>query len=784
MFLRIITSLQYLLFFITISQAQSIELTGEVTDSETGESLPGVNVFAPSLEKGTVTDVDGVYVLRFTESGVYTIEFSFVGYMKKTAEVDLNNNLQLNVELQPDNINLDEVVVSDQRSDQNVEGTEMSSVTLDIETIKNIPAFLGEVDVLRTIQLLPGVQSAGDGNTGFFVRGGNSDQNLVILDDAVVYNASHLFNFFSVFNPDAINDLKLYKGGISPEYGGRLSSVLDINMKTGDKNKYKVNGGIGLISSRLTAEGPIQRGKSSFLLSGRRTYADLFLQLSGDEDQRNTQLYFYDLNWKANYVLNDKNRLFFSGYYGKDVTKLADLFGFDWGNTTASFRWNHIFNDNFFSNVSLLYSNYQYNITGDLGPASFRWSSFLHKLNLKLDYNYMFSNENVLKFGLQSAYHTLDPGRITAKIENAANTDINLSTDNALEHGAYVNFEQQLFDGRLGLNYGIRASAFQITGPGKQYVYDQSIPDDWQVIDTLDLERGNIYDQFWNLEPRASIRFRLNDVSSVKASYNRMVQYLQQAQSAQSVAPYDVWFSVSNNIPPQTADQLAVGYFRNFMDNSIESSIEFYYKNFHNISDVTDNADILGNELLEGQLRTGKGWAYGAEFLVKKQSGRFSGFLGYTWAVAERKIDEINEGAVYFSPNDRRHDLSLSGSYDLSKKWNMGLNFVYATGRAFTLPIGKMNYQNSFAPIYDERNANRMPDYHRLDISFTYTPDTKNLWNLNYTSSWNFSIFNVYGRANPISISFAEDDENPNIPRSSFFYIPGPIPAVTWNFNF
>ena len=762
---------------------QRFTLRGSVRDASSGEYLTGVNIFIPEIDGGTVTDFDGRYSIRLRD-GEYTLIFSFIGYERFERKIVMDSDKTLDVSLQNGGLRLSEVVVSAERSGRNIERAEMSTVTLDIESIRNLPAFLGEVDVLRTIQLLPGVQSAGDGNTGFFVRGGNADQNLVLLDDAVVFNASHLFNFFSVFNPDAVQDVKLYKGGILPEYGGRLSSVLDVRMKQGSMNQYNLSGGLGLISSRLTVDGPIQYGRSAFLFSGRRTYADLFLRLSSDEAQRESQLFFYDLNGKMNYVLNDQNRLFFSGYYGRDVTAFGDLFSFDWGNATSSMRWNRIYNNRMFSDFSILYSNYQFNIAGDVGPASFRWQSYLHNVNLKADFNYIFNDNNTFTFGLQTIYHNLDPGNIVARIEGAASAEFNLSATNALEHGIYFNNEQSLFNDRLLLVYGLRNSVFQILGPGSQYLFDKTDPLMWEVTDTLQLERGSFYDEFINWEPRLSFRFKINDNSSIKGSYNRMVQYIQQAQSAQSVAPYDVWYSASNNIPPQIADQVALGYFRNFLDNRVETSVEVYYKDLQNVSDVIDNGDILGNELLEGQLRIGRGWAYGAEFLLQKQTGRLSGFLGYTWAVSKRQIDEINEGVAYFAPNDRRHDMSMSGSYDINKTWNVGMSFVYATGTAITLPVGKMFYQGAFAPIYSDRNSGRLPDYHRLDLSVTFTPNIRDRDRRRFESSWNFSLFNVYGRVNPISVSFAENSDRPGVPNSSFFYIPGPIPAITWNFNF
>ncbi|MFO7923100.1 MAG: TonB-dependent receptor [Bacteroidales bacterium] len=770
------------LFLQQNSFAQGYNVNGIVTDAETGETLVGATVFVPEIQYGVVSGPDGTYNLSLPE-GEYRIVFSFVGYDNFEKVVGPDKDVRLDVELISSNVSLAEVVISARAANSNVERAEMSTIAVSMETMQNIPAFLGEVDVLRSVQLLPGVQSAGDGNTGFFVRGGNADQNLVLFDDATVFNASHLFNFFSVFNPDAVADLKLYKGGIPPSYGGRLSSVLDIGMKSGSLDQYMVNGGVGLISSRLSVEGPIQGGRSSFLLAGRRTYADLFLKLSPDENQRDTRLYFYDLNAKMNYVVNEKNRIFFSGYYGSDITAFSDLFGFDWGNATGSVRWNRIFSDRFSGSLSLLYSNYRFNITGDVGPASFRWQSEIDNLTSKADFTYLPNDNNIFSFGLQSIYHMLDPGLISALIEGASRTTINLSEGNALEHGIYFNNEQRLFDNMLVLVYGLRGSAFQVIGPGQQYDFDKTRSQNWEVADSIDLERGKIYDTFYGLEPRLSLRVNLGASSSLKASYNRMIQYIQQAQSAQSVAPYDVWYMSSNNIPPQVADQVVIGYFRNFLSDKVEFSAEFYYKQLTNISDVIDNGDILGNEFLESQLRIGNGWSYGAEMLVRKDEGRFTGFAGYTWARTRRKIDGINDGEPYYAPGDRRHDMSLSGGYAISPAVSVSLNFIYSTGRAFTLPVGKMSYQGAFAPIYSERNSNRLPDYHRLDLSVTYTPGGE-AGKKRFGSSWNFSVFNVYGRVNPISVSFAEDSDRPGIPRSSFFYIPGPIPAVTWNFNF
>lgn len=773
----------FALVFVQINiYAQGYSLSGRVTDIRSGESLAGANVFVPDIQYGVVADPHGYYSISLLR-GEFRIVFSFVGYESFEVTKMIDGELTLDVGLDAGKLALEEVVVTARTASYNVQRAEMSTIEVSIETIRNMPAFLGEVDLLRTVQLLPGVQSAGDGNTGFFVRGGNADQNLVLFDEAVVYNASHLFNFFSVFNPDAVDDLKLYKGGIPPIYGGRLSSVLDISMKEGNMDELEVNGGIGLISSRVSLEGPVQQGRSSFLVSGRRTYADMFLKLSSDENQRETRLYFYDLNAKISYVLNDRNRLFVSGYFGRDVTAFRDLFGFDWGNATGSLRWNRIFSDRLFGNFSLVYSNYQFNITGDIGPASFRWQSFINNINLKTGFTWLIGDDNILSFGLQSAYHNLDPGIISASIEGASSSVSELSAGNALEHGFYFNNEQSLWDGRLALVYGLRTSVFQVIGPGKHYVFDRTHPANWVVADTLFLERGRVYESFTGWEPRVSLRLDIGRNSSVKAGYNRMIQYIQQAQSAQSVAPYDVWYMSSNNIPPQKADQVALGYFRNFFSDGVEASVELYYKDFKAVSDVIDNGDILGNEFIEGQFRLGDGWSYGAEVLIRKNIGRLNGFVGYTWARTRRRIEGINDGKPYYAPNDRRHDLSLSGSYSVSNSLAVSLNFIYATGRAFTLPVGKMYYQGAFAPIYAERNSSRLPDYHRMDLSVTYKPQREGR-NRRFDSSWNFSLFNVYGSVNPISVSFAENSDRSGIPVSSFFYIPGPIPAVTWNFNF
>ncbi len=767
------------IFLTNETSAQKHTLRGTIRERTTGEPIPGVNILIADKQAGTVSDSLGAYKLKLKE-GKYTLTFSFLGYAPKRKTILMNGDKMLDIQLSYAGIMLNETVVREKKVIRHVESTETNAILLEIESVRNMPSFLGEVDVLRAVQMMPGIQSAGDGNTGFSVRGGNADQNLVLLDDAVIFNASHLFNVFSVFNSDAIKDLKLYKGGIEPSYGGRLSSVVDIKMKEGDLRNYQMNGGVGLISSRLTVEGPLQYGQSAFLLSGRRTYADLFLKLSSDENQRNTRLYFYDLNLKMNYLINEKNRIYISGYLGRDITVMSNLFGLDWGNTVASIRWNRFFNDNFYANFSFVVSKYQFNISGDVGRTSFLWNSLLSNINIKSDFNLKLNDKSNLTFGWQSIYHNLQPGNITAKIQGAINASINLTDQNGLEHGLYANNKQHFINDKLIVNYGLRASFFQTMGPGNQYIYDKTDPMKWQIEDSISLGKGHFYDIFFALEPRLSFRYLISQRQSIKGSYNRMTQYIQQAQSAQSVAPYDVWYTASNNIPPQQSDQYSLGYFQSFFSHQVETSLELFYKDMKNICDIIDNGNLIGNEYLEREIRTGRGWAYGLEVLIQKQKGSLQGFIGYTWALAQRQTDGINQGLVYYAPNDRRHDLSLSGNYTISPKWIVGINFVYATGSAFTMPIGKMFYQSSFAPIYADRNSSRLPHYHRMDLSLTFNPELENREERRFTSSWNFSLFNVYGRTNPISVSFAQKEGKPH---SSFFYIPGPVPSITWNFN-
>ena len=574
-------------------------ISGNVRDAKTGEDLIGATVFIESIGRGTMTNLYGFYSFTL-EPGTYDVKFGYIGFNYEYKTVVLDGDVKLDIELTPSNIELEEATVEAKKPElQNVESVEMSKVTMQMESIKKIPAFLGEVDVIKAIQLLPGVQTVGEGGSGFYVRGGAVDQNLILLDESPVYNASHLLGFFSVFNSDAIKDLQLYKGGIPARYGGRLSSVLDIRMKDGNKKEFGGTGGIGTISSRLTLEGPIVKDKGSFLVSGRRTYADAFLRLSSDEGLRNTKLYFYDLNLKANYVLGDNDRIYLSGYFGRDVTGFSDLFRIEWGNTTGTLRWNHIFNNKLFSNVTLAYSDFDYLLASSQDDLGFRWDSSIRDLTLKSDYNYFLNPSNQIRFGVSVTRHEMDHWHIRATSDDGLLNELRQPVNTHLESGVYISNEQNFTDQFTAI-YGLRLSMFNNVG-GTYYNFD----DAFNTIDSTVYSNGDIHNTYIGLEPRLGLNYQINESSSVKASYNRMYQYLHLASNSTASSPLDIWFASSPNVKPQRADQWAIGYFRNFRDNSIEASAEIYYKDMNNSIDFKDNAQLLLNDELEGELRFG-----------------------------------------------------------------------------------------------------------------------------------------------------------------------------------
>jgi hypothetical protein len=776
------TSVLSLLFFVLYYSSISVMaenqtgITGHIRDAATGEDLIGATIYVSETGTGTTTNVYGYYSLAL-EPGKYTIRASFMGYEPKNLELNIETNHVVNIELNSAFKQLGEITITAESPDEHVTKVQMSSNNLSMETVKSLPAFMGETDVMKSLMLLPGVSSGGEGSSGIFVRGGNVDQNLVQLDEATVYNVSHLMGFFSVFNADAIKDVQIYKGGMPAQYGGRISSVVDLRMKDGNSRKFAATGGIGSISSRLTVEGPLQKNVSSFILSGRRTYADLFLNFASDSLIRNNQLYFYDLNTKANYRFSDKDRVFFSGYFGRDLLRVNEEFRMGWGNETATLRWNHIFNSRIFSNFTMVYSNFDYLLGFNYGVNSFDWISDIRDYTGKADFTLYLNSQNTIKFGAQSQYHQFNPGEVKGKGSTSGINDFTLPTQNALEHAIYASNEQKLGDA-LTLEYGVRYSLFQSIGESTSYTFNEN----YDVTDTLHFGKGEIYHTDHGLEPRLALVYSLKGNQSIKASYNRTRQYLQQTNVSTSGTPLDVWFPASPNVKAQKADQWAAGYFRNFFNNTLESSVEVYYKEMKNQLDFRDGANVLLNPLMEADLRVGDAWAYGLEFMFNKTKGDFTGWFSYTWSKAWQQIDGINNGKKYPAAFDRPHDISLVLSYAISPRLNISANWVYQTGKPVTLPIGRYEYGGVVIPVYADRNGSRMPDYHRLDLSATL--QTRKKPDRNWQGSWNFSIYNAYYRKNTFSYSFRQNEANPHQTDVYKLYLFGIVPSVTYNFSF
>ncbi|WP_040396961.1 TonB-dependent receptor [Cesiribacter andamanensis] len=784
------------LLALSLQAQQRYTVSGYIRDADSGEELIGATVAVTGGGGlGATTNIYGYYALPLP-AGTYTLRFQYLGYQTVERQLDLQADTRLTVALSPGEEQLQEVVITEQRPDANVTEVSMSREKLSVEAVRRVPALFGEVDVLRTIQLLPGIQTAGEGTTGLFVRGGAADQNLVLLDEATVYNASHLFGFFSVFNPDAIKNLEIYKGGIPARFGGRLSSILDIQMREGNNKEYEASGGIGLIASRLTVEGPIVPDRSSFIVSGRRTYADMFLRLSPNENVNNNTLYFYDLNAKANYILNDNNRFYLSGYFGRDVLGLEDIFSLDWGNATATARWNHLFSENLFLNTSLIYSNFSYGFEGDDGTTGFTWGSRMKEGNVKLDFTYYRNAANTLTFGLNSLYRHFGAPYIT--FDAATDFTVPEIADRyALENALYIGNEWKP-NTTFTLEYGLRYSLFNNLGPSQVYTYQEGGERSNETItDTLYFDRLQNIQFYHGLEPRLASRYMLNSQSSLKASYNRTRQYLQVATNATAGLPIERWIPADRYIRPLIADQIALGYFRNLSQNRIEASVEVYYKWMDRLIDfkLGDQGNILFTNNIEAEALEGRGWAYGAEFLLRKNVGKTTGWIGYTLSRTMRQVPGINEGKAYPARYDRIHDASVVLTHDVSKRFSVSGTFVYSTGAAVSLPVGKAEVAGFTVPVYDDsrRNAFRMPNYHRLDLSATLKNREKpgRWWN----SSWTFSIYNAYARKNPFAITFEpvyNGDPNTNPERDPIrsveagavkVYLFSLIPSVTYNFE-
>ncbi|MCF6365885.1 MAG: TonB-dependent receptor [Bacteroidales bacterium] len=772
----------FLIIFLVFSQSvvytQNYTISGYLRDKNSGEELLYASVYVRGTSIGCTTNEYGFYSLSLPK-GKYTLSYGYIGYGSQEQSVSLNNNITQNVELLLKTTDVGEVIISGERNDANVTGTEVSTIKLNIKESRLIPVLFGEQDVLKTMQLMPGVSPSSEGSSGFFVRGGDSDQNLILLDEATVYNASHLLGFFSVFNSDALKNLKMYKAGIPAQYGGRISSVTDIRMKNGNMKNFEVSGGIGLVSTRITVEGPVIKNKASVIISARRTYADLFVR-TFKKDYKSLTLYFYDVNGKANLKIGEKDRIYLSGYFGRDAFGM-DFAGFDWGNKTATLRWNHLYSNKLFSNTSLIYSDFNYGFNVGFSSFDVNLNAGVYDYSVKQDYKWYLSKNNTISFGVQSAFLRFKPMNFTVTMKNdttedAVNREIKteIAEQKALESAIYVSNKQKI-GWLFSIEYGIRASMFNNVGP---YVIKEYNEEN-DIIDSTAYKKNEFYNTYFCLEPRINTTLMLNKISSLKASYNRTSQYLHLLSNSTSGSPTDMWMPSTPLIRPETADQFAVGYFKNFKNNMFEFSVEGFYKNLINQVDFEDGADAFGNPDVEAELVFGRGKAYGSEFLLRKNIGKLTGWASYTLLKSERQFDDIYNGNWFSARQDRTHDLSFVASYKITAKITASGTWIYYTGDAVTFPAGKMEIDGVIVNIYTERNGDRMPNYHRLDLGVTFVlKKTTNFYN-----DLNVSVYNVYNRKNAYSITFQENKEtgNPEAERMALF---GIVPSVSWNFRF
>ncbi len=786
--------LKKILFFLLLPSfvfsQEKVTISGIISDTNSNETLIGVSVYVAELNIGTYTNEYGFYSITLPK-GNYTILTSYIGFETLSEKIEINQNVKKNFSLKESKQELKEVVITSNIYKNNVKKPEMSVNKLSVNTIKQMPAILGETDLIKSILTLPGVTNAGEGQSGFNVRGGAADQNLVLLDEATIYNTSHLFGFFSVFNTDAIKDIKLCKGGIPSRFGGRVASVLEIYQKDGNSSDFHMNGGIGIISSRLLAEGPIIKNKGSFLFAGRSSYAHLFLKLT---DNKNSA-YFYDLNTKLSYKLNENNNLYLSGYFGRDVFSLNESFMNTYGNSVFNLRWNHLFSDKLFSNLSLIYSDYYYGLTLDF--IGFNWDSGIKNYNLKYDFKHYVSDKTKLYYGVNAIYHDFNPGKIKPTNSSSGINPDQLAKKYAFEPSAYIDVEQQITD-KLSINYGIRYSKFYRLGNEEINIYannqavtynpDFDIYEKATPIGTKYYGKNDIISQFGNFEPRFSVAYILNDNSSIKASYNRMSQYLHLISNTQSPTPLDVWAPSDDYLKPQILDQVALGYFTNLNDDNYTLEIETFYKKLKNRLDYIDGADLIANDDIEQVVLNGEARAYGLEILARKNNGKLNGWVSYTLSRSEQRTpgrnsieSGINNGDWYKTGWDKLHNISVTGMYKINEKWSLSSIFSLQSGQPVTYPNGQYQYQGITVPTYGLRNENRLPTYHRLDISATLIPEKNK--NRSWHGEWVFGIYNVYSRKNAASISFRQNQDSGNneAVRLSIF---GIVPSVTYNFKF
>jgi len=768
-------------------ESNLIKLSGFILDEATGEPLPGANVYIKNGSIGDATDKDGYFEFSVI-SGRHTVVYTYIGYKTVEEEIELSADRKKQIYLTPDVEETETIVATAERPDDNVSSVQMSVASIDAETIQQIPVVLGESDLIRSIQLLPGVSTVAEGVSGFSVRGGNFDQNLVLLDQAPLLNPSHLFGFFSVFNTQATSDLTLYKGGIPSNYGGRLSSVLDVRQRNGNIENFAIQGGIGLISSRLLLEGPIgQNDFGSYLIAGRRSYGDLFLPLFNIDNTA----FFYDLNWNINLNLSTNDFLSLYGYHGKDKFEIVDVFGNLWGNTALGLSWDRIFTTSLVGKFSLIHAYYDYGLDIFAPGQEFAWRADIAQSIFQTDFSYRISDGLITDFGLRLAYYNFQPGQVEPIGSTSASQPTSLDKKYGLEPAVYLNFDHEI-SSSLSLQYGLRLSAFRRLGPQTMYLYENNQPviynaqlerhEPGTVVDSIRYSNNQSISDFTGLEPRFIIRWSPTVQSAIKFSYNRMNQYVHLISNTTAPSPLDLWTPSGPYIQPQYADQIALGYFRNFDSNNYETSIELYYKKLYNQVDYIDGANLILNNNLETEILKGEGRAYGIELFLKKNSGRFTGWISYTLSRAEKSIEGINDqdpginnGKYYPANYDKLHDLSVTGMYRLNEHWSFSANFIYATGRPITYPTGRYQYANLVLAHYEGRNGSRMPDYHRLDISATL--------HSKLGGDWIFSIYNVYNRMNASSITFQSNEENPIVTEAVRTTIFGFVPSVTYSFK-
>ncbi len=753
-------------------------VSGTIKDAKNGEVMMGAVVYSLSApQNGVSSNAYGFYSLSLAHNPD-TLIVQYMGYDKKFLFLHLQHDSTINIALNETVQTLQEVTVKADKGNQNITSAQMGAQTLSIKEIENIPVILGEKDVMKILELLPGVKSAGDGNSGFYVRGGGADQNLVLLDEAPVYNPGHLLGFFSTFNSDAIKDVTLYKGGMPADYGGRLASVVDIRMKDGNDKTYSVSGGIGLITSRLTIEGPIKKNKGSFVASGRFAYPGLFAKLSSNPTVKSSTLYFYDVNLKANYTLGNHDRVYASGYFGRDVFSFNNQFGINWGNITATARWNHIFNDKLFSNTSFIFNNYNYQIKVGPDTTQATIKSGVQDFSLKEDLQYYPNRNNTLHFGFNVIYHTFIPGQITALATNSL-VNLNLNKEYGFENAIYASNEQNI-SSFFKMIYGVRLSVFTAIGPQTTYNHYATTDAGTFPTDSSIYKSAQPIVTYWNLEPRLSMNFIINQHNSIKLSYDRNTQYLHQLSNATSTNPTDLWVPTSKIVKPEISDQVALGYFGNFKHGAIQPSLEVYYKYMQNQIDYVSGADLILNRYVESQLTFGNGWSYGVECLIKYDLWKIHGWAAYTWSRTQRQFPGIDNNATFYAKQDRTHEVSLVAIYDISKKWSVSAVWVFYTGDAVTFPSGSYQVGSAVVPYYTSRNGYRMPNYNRIDIGATVQLKKHKRWDHNL----NLSVYNLLGTRNAYSINFQQDPnnlaKNEAVELSLFRW----VPSITYNFKF